>query len=112
MSNEELNKKMEFIVEHQAKFAAEMEMLRESHAEETRLRQQQDQRLSDAMLSLVDIIGSLTRTQIRTEDRVNLLANDLSRLAQAQAETAETLKILLNTVERHIAGNGGPANPS
>lgn len=112
MSNEELNKKMEFIVEHQAKFAAEMEMMREAQAEETKLRKEQDQKLSDALLGLVDIVGGLTRAQMVTEDRVNLLADDLSRLAQAQAETAESLKILLNTVERHIHGNGGPSNPS
>jgi hypothetical protein len=105
MSNEELNKKMEFIVEHQAKFAAEMEMMREVQAADKKL-------LSDALLGLVDIVGGLTRAQMTTEERVNLLADDLSRLAQAQAETAESLKILLNTVERHIHGNGGPANQS
>ncbi len=105
MSNEEMNKKMEFIVEHQAKFAAEMEMVREVQAADKKL-------LSDALLGLVDIVGSLARTQMQGEDRVNLLADDLSRLAQAQAETAESLKILLNTVERHLHGNGGPANPS
>jgi hypothetical protein len=105
MSNEEMNKKMEFIVKHQAKFAAEMELMREVQAAVKKL-------LSDALLGLVDIVGSLARAQMQGEDRVNLLAEDLSRLAQAQAGTAESLKILLNTVERHISGNGGPAHPA
>ena len=32
MTDEEMNKKMEFIVEHQAKFAADIEMMRDVQA--------------------------------------------------------------------------------
>jgi len=100
MSEEEMNKKMEFIVEQQAKFAAEIEIMREVQA-------QHDRRLSNAMLGLVDIVGGLTRAQIETD-------HSIQRLAEAQAgtdarlrETDERLRILLNVVERHISGNGG-----
>jgi len=98
MSNEEMNKKMEFIVEQQAKFAADIEILREIQAADAR-------RLGDGLLSMIDIVGHLTRTQIRTEETVNTLA-------QAQAQTEERLTILVNIVERHMGGNGGAANPS
>jgi hypothetical protein len=54
MSNEEMNKKMEFIVEH----------------------------------------------QVRTDESIK-------RLSEAQSQTVESLKALINTVERHIGGNGG-----
>jgi len=37
MSNEEMDKKMEFIVEHQAKFAAEIEIMLEVQAAESKL---------------------------------------------------------------------------
>ena len=93
MSNEEMNKKMEFIVEQQAKFAADIEILREIQAADAR-------RLGDGLLSMIDIVGHLTRTQIRTEETVNTLA-------QAQAHTEERLTILINIVERHTGGNGG-----
>ena len=93
MSEAEMNKKMEFIVEQQAKFAADIEILREIQAADAR-------RLGDGLLSMIDIVGHLTRTQIRTEQTVNTLA-------QAQAQTEERLTILINIVERHMGGNGG-----
>jgi hypothetical protein len=112
MSNEEMNRKMEFIVEHQAKFAAEIEIMREVQAAESK-------RLKDALLGVVEIVGSLTRSQMASDARIDSLAESqmrtdesLKRLSEAQARTEESLNILLNTVERHIHGNGGPANPS
>jgi hypothetical protein len=108
MSEQEMNQKMEFIVEHQAKFAAEIEIMREMQA-------QNDRRLSNGMLGLVEIVGGLTRAQLETDDV-------LKRLAEAQAttekrfretgerfkETDERLRILMNVVERHIDDHGGP----
>ena len=99
---------MEFIVEHQAKFAAEIEIMREAQA-------QQDRRLSSAMLGLVETVGELTRAQVETDEV-------MKRLAESQAttekrfketderfkETDERLRILMNVVERHIDDHGGP----
>jgi hypothetical protein len=92
MNNEEMNKKMEFIVEHQAKFAAEMEMMRELQAADAR-------RFQNALFGMLDIVGSLTRSQMRTDGTVNSLAEDFSRLT-------ERLNIFINVVERFISGNG------
>ena len=114
MSNDEMNKKIEFIVEHQAKFGAEIEMMREVQAADSR-------RLSDAMIGLVDIVGTLTRVQTEAQARTD---ESIQRLADAQAktderlrgtderlrDTDERLRILLNVVERHISGNGGSHN--
>ncbi len=112
MSSEEMNKKMEFIVEQQAKFAAEIEIMREVQAAESKLLNEQSHRLSEALIGVVDIVGSLARAQMKTDERVNVLEESFNRLAQAQARTEESLKILINVVERHISGNGGSANPS
>ncbi len=101
MSEEELNQKMEFIVEHQAKFAAEMEMMREKQAADAKLFEQQHRRLSGGLLGVLDIIGGLTRVQVRTEESIKLLT-------EAQARTDDRLNNLINIVERHISGNGGP----
>jgi len=112
MSNEEMDKKMEFIVEHQAKFAAEIEIMRETQAAESKLWSQRYDRLSNALIAVVDIVGSLTRAQMRTDEKVSLLEESFARLAQAQARTEESLKILINVVERHIHGNGGAESPA
>lgn len=101
MSEEELNKKMEFIVEHQAKFAAEMEMMRERQAADAKLFEQQHRRLSDGLLGVLDIIGGLTRVQAQNGESIKLLT-------EAQARTDERLNNLISVVERHISGNGGP----
>jgi hypothetical protein len=93
MSNEEMNKKMEFIVEHQAKFAAEMEVIREVQAADAKL-------LKDGLIAVVDIVGALARAQERSEASIQLLT-------ESQARTDERLNNLISVVERHISGNGG-----
>ena len=117
MSNEEMNKKMEFIVEQQAQFAADIEVMREIQAadarrlkEETKLLKEQDSKLSEAVIAVVGMVGNLTQAQTSADGRINLLADDFSRLAQAQMRTEASLNILINVVERHISGNGGAEN--
>jgi hypothetical protein len=112
MSNEELHRKMEFIIEWQATFASDMEMMREVQAADAKL-------VKDGLTGVIDIVGHLARSQMRTDETVNLLTQDFRLLTQAQARTEEAqarseerLTILLNVVERHISGNGGAANPS
>ena len=105
MSSEEMNKKMEFIVEQQAKFAAGVEVMRGVQAADAKL-------VKDGLIGVIDIVGHLARSQMRTDEAVNSLTEDFRRLTQAQARTEERLTILLNVVERHIHGNGGSANPS
>ncbi len=98
MSNEEMNKKMEFIVDQQAKFAADIEIMREVQEADAKLLkermnvlQELYHNLSDAVITVVGLVGSLT---------------------QAQARTDERLSIFINVVERYISGNGGSQNPA
>ena len=104
MSDAEMNKKMEFIVEQQAKFAADIEIMREVQATDAK-------RLGDGLIGVIDIVGHLARHQMRTEDNVNSLTQEVNRLTQAQAQTEESLQILINTVERRLSGNGGSTSP-
>ena len=100
MSNEEMNKKMEFIVEQQAKFAADIEIMREVQAADAKLLKEQDRKLSDALIAVVGIIGNLTQALTRTDESVKFLT-------EAQARTEERLNIFINVVERFMNGNGG-----
>ena len=108
MSNEEMNKKMEFIVEQQAKFAADIEIMREVQA---RTNTQMDN-LSRAVVTVVGLVGDLTAAQVRTNERLDSLSDIVEKLTQAQLRTDERLNSLISVVERHISGNGGSANPS
>lgn len=107
MSDEELNKKMEFIVEQQAQFAVDIQGMREVQAQDSKLFKEQYRKLSDAVITVVGIVGSLTEAQTSTHERVNALTDIFQLLAQAQTRTEASLNVLINVVERHISGNGG-----
>jgi len=122
MSNEEMNKKMEFIVEQQAQFVADIGEMRKVQVqdakllkEETNVLNQQYHKLSDAVITGAGLVGTLTRAQLaaddriteltqsqaHTDDRINLLVQAQTRsdesfnlLAQAQTRTDESIRIL------------------
>ena len=116
MSSEEMNKKMEFIVEQQAQFAADIQVMREVHAQDAMMLTEQYRKLSEAMIGLVAFFGNLTEAQTRTEERINLLARNteegISQLAQAQGRTEERLNIIISIVERYFGGNGPAESPA
>jgi hypothetical protein len=105
MSNEELNKRMEFIVEQQAQFAADIQVMREVQAQDANLLKEQDRKLSDAVVAVLGMIGSLVQSQTRTDESIKLLI-------EAQARTEQRLNIFINIVERYISGNGGSESPA
>jgi hypothetical protein len=125
MSNEELNRKMEFIIEQQAQFSADIEVMREVHAadtkllkEETKLVKEQTRSLNESVHSLnaavtavVGMVGRLSEAQELTEGKLaQLRAHTDARfadLAEAQTHTEERLNILIDVVGRHFSGNGG-----
>ena len=95
MTEEEMRSKMEFIVEHQARFAAEIQILRESQSELVKAQERSEARMD------------------RMENVVLRLANVVERVAEAQeqtnknlAETDERLNNLIIVVERYISGHG------
>lgn len=95
MSEEELQKKMEFIVEQQAQFVVDIQKLQESHG-----------KLADAMIGVVGMIGRLAEAQARTAAEFAEVRQQSERrfaqLATAQTETDERLNIFINVVEKYI----------
>lgn len=121
MTNEELDRKMEFIIEQQAQFSADIEVMREVHAadtillkeeskqfkEESKLVKEQIRSLNEAVDSLnaavtavVGMVGRLSEAQERTNAT-------MAELASAQGRTEERLNIFIDVVERHLGRNGG-----
>jgi hypothetical protein len=110
MTNEEMNQKMEFIIEHQAKFTADIEIIREIQAADAKLFREQDRRLSNAFIGLVEIVGNLTQAQTNADVRINLLTEAQTRTEDNIKRLIERLNIFVNVVERYISGNGGSGN--
>lgn len=105
MSNEEVQSKMDFIVEQQAQFVSDMQVLRESQA-------QTDQvvaRLAYATLEgFKDVnvkIDALVDAQIRNEEKAALaderLNAKIAALTEAQARTDESLRNLIETQDQN-----------
>ena len=109
MTNEEMQPTMQFIVEQQAQFVADMQQLKEAQV----LNEQRFGHLSNAMLELAE-------AQTRSEARMASLAEAQEHLAEAQeltekklaetnsetnsrlADTDERLNNLIIVVERYI----------
>lgn len=108
MSNEEMNKKMEFIVEQQARFAVEIEMMREAQAEDAK----QLRNLSDAVITVVGVIGTLTQAHTHLTQAQTRTDESFKLLIETQARTDERLNLFINVVERYISGNGGSSSPA
>lgn len=115
MSNEEMQKTIEFILEQQAQFLTRVEK------DEARLT-----RLEDAFVTLVRIaqisderqdtleerIGTLTEKLTALADAQVLVDTKLAELAESQTHTDQRLNALIDVVDRYISkkGNGNLEN--
>lgn len=103
MNEEELRKKMEFIIEQQAQFAADIQQLRETQEAEAKLWREKHNSLTDALTTVVGIVGKLAEAQERAEARLAELAEAQKHTNTQVAETNERLNIFINVVERYIS---------
>ncbi len=95
MTDDEMSRKMEFIVEQQAHFAADIQILKE--------RQERFQGQLEALSSAAD---TALETSTRTAEVVTTLATILS---QAQAESQRQIARLARLLESHVREGHGPA---
>ena len=109
MTPEEIDHTMQFILEQQAQFATDILQVRDVLGEQSRLLGTQSQ----AIVSLVGMIGELKDVQSSHEKRLTTLETAMAELAAAGRETQERLNAFIVFVERYISGrDGGKQAPS
>ena len=106
MTNEQIEQRIEFIIEQQAQFSSDIQVLREIQASDSKMLKEQYRHLSDAVVAVVGLVGKIAEAQERTDVRVSELAVKVSELADAQARSEERLNVFINVVERYINKNG------
>jgi len=101
MTEEQMQNTMQFIIEHQARFATDMEVLKE-HASKT---DERIRTLTDALLSLARITEENAK---QTSERFRETDQKIARLAELGEGTEARLNAFIAFVEKYIAGpNGG-----
>ncbi|MDX6613405.1 MAG: hypothetical protein QOD75_2591 [Blastocatellia bacterium] len=95
MTNEELNTRMEFLLNQQAQFASDLAGIEDVVG-----------RLANASLGRFDTVDERISALV---DSQTALVDSQIRLSEAQAQTDEKLKNLIAVVDRYFSDrNGGP----
>ncbi|MDQ3920217.1 MAG: hypothetical protein M3348_17275 [Acidobacteriota bacterium] len=89
MTNEEIQRVMEFIIKRQESFAEGMEQMRESHA-------RAEERVSRLEIAAVHLYNETT--ELKKAQRV--LAEKMAELAEAQAHTDRRVNALIDVIEQ------------
>jgi hypothetical protein len=92
MTNEEMQKAMQFIIEQQAQFATDIEKLTRSHSQ-----------LAEATLANTGMIGRLTDILDRLTEAQTSLAQAQAHTDAKMAEMAERLDSFIVIVEKYIS---------
>lgn len=101
MTNDEIQKMMEFVIKQQESFAGNMEKADERM-----------NRLEGAFVGLFNIVSETVKVQRDLLESQKMIAESQKELAESQKHTDERLNALINTVERYISEgrNGNSQN--
>jgi uncharacterized protein YoxC len=111
MTLEEMDKKIEFILEMQAQFEANMGKLAANLARSEANIDNLKVSVADLRVSVADLAGVVGESIKISDDRFSRFDERMKDLATAQKVTEEHLSALINIMERHITGPGHPAVP-
>lgn len=109
MTNEELEKTMQFIVEQQAQFSANFQRMEEAREKDS----PRIARLEESFQLLVQLAEShderlvaLAEAQLRTSEQIAAINERTAEINERTAETDERLNALIAVVERYISRRG------
>lgn len=116
MTPEEMERTLQFFIDQQAQFAADLQQSRElqiGHQEILSNLQNQLSRLTDATLTIVGMLGKLADIQEKTEAcligtdaKVSQLTESHTRTDAKMMETDDRLNAFIDVVERYISDRG------
>ena len=118
MSNEEFERRMEFIIEQQAQFASDMQQLREAQAHTEQVLSQTGEvvaqtvevvaRTSDVVSQTVEAMAQSSDVVLRlaqgTFERFEDVDAKINVLVDSQIRTDENLQSLIAVVDRYFSG--------
>jgi len=110
MTPEEIERTIQFILQHEAAVFARIDGLSaasERHDREISQLTDLVGRLAQAEIHLVERMDTLAERMDTLAERMDTLAERMEALATAHKETDERLNALILTVERYIAGRNG-----
>jgi prefoldin subunit 5 len=96
MTNEEIQRMMEFIIKQQESFAENMELMRESHARA----EERISKLETAFVGLFDVVLDIGKAQKTLTERVTQLAEAQAQLTEALAHTDQRVNVLIDIIEQ------------
>jgi len=118
MTPDEMDKKIEFILQMQAQFAANLarseaniDNFRVSVADLAGVVRESVKISDDRFTRLDDRLTKLAEAQKAADDRSSRLDERMIELAAAQKATEERFNALINVLERHITGPDHAARP-
>ncbi|HEV3470320.1 MAG TPA: hypothetical protein VG148_13425 [Pyrinomonadaceae bacterium] len=92
MTNEEIQKVMEFIIRQQESFAAGLEQMRELHAHA----EERIGKLETAFVAVFGIVSDLGKAQQTLTERVTQLAEAQAQLVESLAHTDQRVNVLID----------------
>ncbi len=100
MTQEEMERTMQFIVEQQAQFTADIQQLKERQDSQTDL-------VGRMAQAGIEFGNRANQYQQQTEARLSNLEIKMAQLAEAEKETQERLDAFIVFVEKYIASRNG-----
>lgn len=101
MTPEQMENAMNFIVEQQAKFSVDMDLLKESQA----ATEQRMKEILAVQSTHHELIEQLTEASVKTFEALGELIKAQKRTDKKLSETDDRLNILINVVENRISNH-------
>ena len=100
MTDEEIQRVMEFIIKRQETFAEGMEQMRESHAKA----EERISKLETAFVGLFSIVTDIGKAHQKLTERVEQLAQKVDELTASLAHTDRRVNAVINVIEQRRNG--------
>ena len=110
MTPAEMERTMQFIVEHQAKFSVDIDKINETLAKHNAAIDKINETLAkhnEAIVGLLQVSRTLIDHQTGADARMAKIEENMAEMAQAHKETDQRLSKLITVVERYISGRDG-----